>query len=187
MDYKQLAADDQFPTVNSGLVGENKYAFGADIPLLVGISVWDSSASYLAGHTVIYNSSTTKGIFLILDTTTPGDSPDGTGYDKFKSIALAFVPNAVTYPSSSGYYRTIRLSITEPISAGTYLHSISTSFTEVELEAANITAKISYNGQFASVQVKSITSGNSGQLAIYLEHYGSSSSTTYYVDIVIQL
>lgn len=112
MDYKQLSADDQFPTVNSSLVGENKYALGTDIPLLVGISQWNSSAVYSAGHLVIYNSSINKGIFLVTATTLSGDSPDGTGFEKFQSVALSYVANSHVNNDSIGYERTGYLTVT---------------------------------------------------------------------------
>jgi hypothetical protein len=43
MTYKQLAVDDEFPTVNSGSIFNTK-ALGGDIPVLVGILQWSVSA-----------------------------------------------------------------------------------------------------------------------------------------------
>lgn len=107
MNYKQLAADDQFPTVNSSLVGENAYALGGDIPLLVGISQWNVDASYQAGHVVIYNTTEVKGMFLVVDTTSPADAPDNVGgAAKFKSLGLSFVNNEWSQGESIGYQRT---------------------------------------------------------------------------------
>lgn len=103
MTYKTLALDDQFPTINSASPTTNFYALAADIPLAVGVSQWNSLATYAAGHVVIYNGSTTKGLFMVNSTTSAGDAPDGTGYAKFKSLALAFIPtNIFTTTSTSG-------------------------------------------------------------------------------------
>jgi hypothetical protein len=106
MDYKQLAADDQFPTVNASNVGENKYALGGDIPLLVGISQWNVDAAYSAGHVVIYNTTEVKGMFLVKSTTSPGDAPDNAAFVKFESLSLGFVNNEWTQGEAIGYQRT---------------------------------------------------------------------------------
>lgn len=106
MDYKQLAADDQFPTVNASNPGENKYSLGGDIPLLVGISQWSVDAAYSAGHVVIYNTTEVKGMFLVKSTTTPGDAPDNTAFDKFESLSLGFVNNDWVQGEAIGYQRT---------------------------------------------------------------------------------
>lgn len=111
MDYKQLSADDQFPTVNSSLVGENKYALGTDIPLLVGISVWDTNASYLSGHVIIYNNTINKGLFLVVTDTAPNEAPDNlAGAAKFKSLGLSYIPNTSVQGDSIGYQRTGKVS-----------------------------------------------------------------------------
>jgi len=197
MNYKQLAADDQFPTVNSSLVGENAYALGNDIPLLVGISQWNVDATYEAGHTVIYNSSITKGIFLVTATTSPGDSPDGTGYEKFKSISLAFVPNAFAELSggggipSVGYCRTGRIELYNNAFSGSSpsitLFTISTSFSETDIEGAKIECTVSNDGQLGTVSVRSATSANSGQIAVYLETWGSGNFGGKSIDFRIEL
>lgn len=181
MTYKQATADDQFPTVNSSEPGVNNYGLVGDIPLLVGISPWDSNTAYAVGHVVIYSSSITKGLFLVTSTTSPGDSPDGVNYGKFKCISLGFIANLFSLDSSVGYARTGKLSITEPISTGVYLHYIDTNFSETDIENAKITATIAFDGQFGVAQVRSATSSGSGQIAIYIEHFGSLSSRTYYV------
>lgn len=107
MNYKQLAADDQFPTVNSSLVGDNAYALGGDIPLLVGVSTWNTDASYLAGHVVIYNTSEVQGMFLVVTDTSPNEAPDNAaGAAKFKSLGLSFINNEWTQGEAIGYQRT---------------------------------------------------------------------------------
>jgi len=107
MTYKQLAADDMIPSVNPTTDPTENYNFlGADIPLLVGVSVWDASATYAAGHIVIYNDSTIKGMFLVTTTTSAGDSPAGTGASKFKSVGLGYVANSHSASDNIGYERT---------------------------------------------------------------------------------
>lgn len=91
MTYKTLALDDQIPTVNSSSPGENFYALAADIPLAVGVSQWNSFATYLAGHVIIYNGATTKGLFMVNSTTSAGDAPDGVAFAKFKSLGAGFI------------------------------------------------------------------------------------------------
>jgi hypothetical protein len=197
MDYKQLAADDQFPTVNASNPGENKYALAGDIPLLVGISKWDVAASYAEGHTVIYNSSITKGIFLVTTATSAGDSPDGTGYEKFKSISLAFIPNAFAELSGGGgiptvgYCRTGRIELYNNAFIGgspsTTLFTIPTSFSETDIEEAKIECTVANDGQLGTVSVRSATSANVGQIAVYLETWGSGNFAGKYIDFRIEL
>jgi hypothetical protein len=103
MTYSQLAAGDAIPTVNIASPTTNNYALGGDIPLLMGISKWDASAVYTSGHIVIYDSATTKGLFMVNTTTTAGDAPEGiAGYDKFNAIALNWVQNALPVTFSLG-------------------------------------------------------------------------------------
>lgn len=196
MTYKQLTADDQFPTINSASPSDNFYAFGVDIPLLVGVSKWDASAIYTSGHIVIYNSSITKGLFLVTGTTSAGDSPDGTGYENFKSIALAWVPNAFAELGggggipSVGYCRTGRIALQNVVFSGTpqtILYSIPTSFSEVDIEGARIHVTVSHDGQYGTVTVRSATSGNSGFIAVYLEFWGSGTASAFNLDYRIEL
>jgi hypothetical protein len=127
MTYKQLAADDQFPTVNGSSL-DNFYAFGGDISLLVGILQWDASAIYTSGQIVIYNGAEVKGMFLVNNTTSAGDAPDGTGYTKFQSIGLSWVRNDTVPPLSNaspniniGYLRTKEIRIDQtPSTTVTY-------------------------------------------------------------------
>lgn len=190
MTYKQLAADDMIPSVNPTTDPTENYNFlGADIPLLVGISVWDVSATYSAGHTVIYNGTTVKGIFLVTSATSAGDSPEGAAYAKFKSLGLGFIPNAFDPADNVGYCRTgrIRISGTFSGSPGTTLYNISTNFAEADIQSAKITASVSFNGQFALAQVRSMTaSGTPGDIAFYIETWGSWTNT-FYVDYMIEM
>jgi hypothetical protein len=101
MTYKQVTADDQFPTVNSSEPGVNNYGLVGDIPLLVGISPWDSNISYAVEHVVIYNSATTSGMFRVKTVTSPGDAPEGAGFNKFESYAIGWRENAHIATSSS--------------------------------------------------------------------------------------
>lgn len=195
MDYNPLSKTDIFPTVNTvGLDIINSHAKAEDIIKLVNLYHWEIDKIYAAGSLVIYNSATTKGVFLVTTTTIAGNSPENAGYNKFKSVSLAFVPNNIPVvgfsPSISlGYLRTARLSfpVASPaISTGVYLISLQTSFTEAELRNAKIDCTVSHNGQFGNVQVRSATSGNSSLIAIYLEFF-SNTSNAFNVDIKVEL
>jgi len=102
MTYKTLALDDQIPTVNSSSPGENFYALGADVPVLLGNSQWNSSTVYPVGHIVSYNSATTKGLFMVRTTTLAGYAPEGVGYDYFNVLGLGWVEN--TFNANSADY-----------------------------------------------------------------------------------
>jgi hypothetical protein len=121
MTYKQLAVDDEFPTVNSGSIFNTK-ALGGDIPLLIGILQWNASAIYTVNQIVIYNSNTIKGMFLVTSTTLAGDAPEGTGFNKFKSVSLSWVRNDTTSLSNAspnvdiGYLRTKEITINQTAS-----------------------------------------------------------------------
>ena len=124
MTYKQLAADDEFPTVNSSSLANTK-ALGGDIPLLVGILQWNVSTIYTEGQIVIYNSANVSGMFRVKTTTVAGDAPEGVGFDKFESYSIAWRENTFNVTQNSPDYfvniegkRTGRITFTDSISVG---------------------------------------------------------------------
>jgi hypothetical protein len=122
MTYKQLAADDQFPTVNSSTL-DNTKGLAGDIPLLVGISVYDSNAVYVPGHLVIYNTDTVSGIFRVKTLTTPGEAPEGIGFDKFESYGIGWRENTFSADVSNYFIsiegkRTGKITFTDALTVG---------------------------------------------------------------------
>ena len=122
MTYKQLAADDQFPTVNSSTL-DNTKGLAGDIPLLVGISVYDSNAVYVPGHLVIYNTDTVSGIFRVKTLTTPGEAPEGIGFDKFESYGIGWRENTFDADVSNYFIsiegkRTGKITFTDALTVG---------------------------------------------------------------------
>lgn len=140
MTYKQVTADDQFPTVNSNEPGVNNYGLVGDIPLLVGISVWDSFATYAVGHVVIYNGTQIKGLFSITSVTSAGDSPEGAGASKFAPLSLAWLnfdlggTFGVSDTTTMTYVRTGYSIITQPIGS-------TGNFTYILANIGNLTTK----------------------------------------------
>jgi hypothetical protein len=122
MTYKQLAADDQFPTVNSSTL-DNTKGLAGDIPLLVGISVYDSNAVYVPGHLVIYDTNTVSGIFRVKTLTTPGEAPEGIGFDKFESYGIGWRENTFDADVSNYFIsiegkRTGKITFTDALTVG---------------------------------------------------------------------
>ncbi len=185
MPYKQLTTTDQIPTVNSALPGENNYAFANDIPLLVGISVWDSSAIYTVGHLVIYNSSTVSGIFRVTATTSAGDAPEGTGYAKFESYCLSWINNAHGDNDNISYERTGYISVSlTGANVDRFLLSSSLISGSTSLEIATsykVTCSLVRYGVSSTQELISIKSIglSSGQIGIYVENTGSALGGVY--------
>jgi hypothetical protein len=200
MTYKQLAADDEFPTVNSSSLANTK-ALGGDIPLLIGILQWDASAIYTSGQIVIYNGAEVKGMFLVTSTTSAGDAPDGTGYTKFKSLALAFVPNIInvvgnTIVENLGLARTCRIVFPTKTGpnvpdSGTYIFGLTTGYTYNDIKNAKIDCTLSSDiGQNLTVIVRNVTSdGSGGTIIIILEFpfTGITNGNPFNLDIKIEL
>lgn len=97
-DMTYAAVDETFmiPAVNPSDLSTNYYILAGMINFQ-RIFRWNSSAIYLADDLVIYSSSTVKGIFRVTTTTSAGDAPEGTGANKFKSVSLEFLANAITF------------------------------------------------------------------------------------------
>jgi hypothetical protein len=177
MDYKQLSADDQFPTVNASLPQENNYALGADIPLLVGISVWNSSATYAVGHLVIYNSSTVSGIFRVVTTTSAGDAPEGTGAAKFVSYALSWINTAHVDNDNISYERTgvLTVSLTGAATENfTINSSLVTSSTSHKVTATLFRTQAGGSSVSEDILIKSLGI-TSGSITFYIEKTTSGS------------
>lgn len=198
MTYKQLAEDDYVPAVNPVTNPlENYYFLGADIPLLVGVSQWDAAATYAAGHIVIYNTSTVKGMFLVTTTTSAGDAPDGAGATKFKTLSLCFVNNEFNCVSNVW---TITHQLTGRLifengtsfsgSPDVLTFTLETSIDDTQLTNASLSFKFNSPGQALIFSVRSVTKGAApSTLAIALECWGTGINTLNgkYIDYEIKL
>ncbi len=123
MTYKQLSADDQFPTINSSTPNANNYAFGGDIPVLLGITQWNPNAVYGVNQIVIYNSNTVSGMFRVKTITSAGDAPEGSAFDKFESQAIGWKENLhvatnIDYFLDIGGQRTGKITYNDSLSVG---------------------------------------------------------------------
>lgn len=96
MTYAAVEETFMIPAVNPSSLSTNYYILAGMINFQ-RIFRWNSSTIYLADDLVIYNSSTVKGTFRVTTTTSAGDSPEGTGANKFKSQSLEFVANTCTF------------------------------------------------------------------------------------------
>lgn len=183
MTYKQLDMGHEIPSIDPNNPGQNFKFYGEDIPLLVGVSKYDPAASYLDGHTVIYNTTEVKGLFLVNSNTSPGDAPDGSNYDKFTALSLAFVPNAFT--RSGGHWditkqRTGRLNFGTgtTYSSGINQFYVNTQFDQSWLAGKKIIVTLGSAGLVTPFSIQYATCGSSGgQILIGLNYTGSSGST----------
>jgi hypothetical protein len=194
MTYKQLAADDQFPTVNGSSL-DNFYAFGGDIPVLIGILQWDASAIYTSGQIVIYNSAEVKGMFLVTSTTSAGDAPDGAGYSKFTSLSLVFMPSNIHLNGvwSIGKQRTGRLVFSNGIactgtSSDPSIHTfqVTNDFLNTFLVNCKFNFNIGANGQSPTMELRNVVV-TSDSIQIIVAVYATSSTVlnNRYIDFEI--
>lgn len=124
MTYRAVEESFMIPAVDPSSLSTNYYILAGMINFQ-RIFRWDSSTIYLADDLVIYNSSTVKGIFRVTTTTSAGDSPEGTGANKFKSQSLEFVANTHSF-TGNGFgnkaylndKRTVIATINEVITTG---------------------------------------------------------------------
>jgi hypothetical protein len=194
MTYKQLAVDDEFPTVNSGSIFNTK-ALGGDIPLLIGILQWNASAIYTAGQIVIYNGAEVKGIFLVTSTTSAGDAPDGAGYSKFTSLSLVFMPSNIHLSGiwNIGKQRTGRLVFSNGIVCTGTSSDPSIHFFQVTndfLNAFLLNCKFNFNigatGQSPTMELRNVVVTNDS-IQIVVAVYATSSTVlnNRYIDFEI--
>jgi len=171
MTYKQLAADDFFPTVNSSTLA-NTAALGGDIPVLVGILQWNASTIYTAGQIVIYNSANVSGMFRVKTTTVAGDAPEGVGFDKFESYSIAWRENTFNVTQNSPDYfvelqgkRTGRITFTDAVPANSFILVVFTgdwaSGINKNLIVTNSSINSSANGESYTVNY------SAGQINVY--------------------
>ena len=200
MTYKTLDGGDLFPTINPAISSTTNYSTAAaEIPVFIGISKWNADTIYQIGHVVIYNGTINKGLFLVTNTTSAGNSPEGTGYENYKSISLAFVKNEftiITIDSSytTGYARTGRLYFPAGIVPAApypdiYMFSVDTSFSTLFLTGAKLNFNVNATGQSPLISLRSVTLGSlvEGSLIFTIEAWGTGVSVfgSRYVDFEI--
>jgi len=172
MDYKQLAVDDQFPTINASSPTENFYALGGDIPVLIGILQWNSSTIYTLGQIVIYNGLKTKGMFLVVTTTSAGNSPDNlAGFNKFKSLGLVYVENLNAANDNIAYQRTgyINVSLTgAAVNNFTIYSDLITSSTSHKVSATLFRNQAPGSSVSENIVIKSLGI-TAGSITFYVE------------------
>lgn len=172
MDYKQLAVDDQFPTINASSPTENFYALGGDIPILIGILQWNSSTIYTPGQIVIYNGLKTKGMFLVVTTTSAGNSPDNlAGFNKFKSLGLVYVENLNAANDNIAYQRTgyINVSLTgAAVNNFTIYSDLITSSTSYKVSATLFRNQAPGSSVSENIVIKSLGI-TAGSITFYVE------------------
>jgi len=101
MDFKVAEKSFMVPVVDPSNLSKNYYTLAA-LFNFTRVFRWDADSIYVEDDYVIYESSTVKGIFRVLSTTSAGDAPEGAGSNKFRSVALEFVPNVFVGVYSSG-------------------------------------------------------------------------------------
>jgi hypothetical protein len=195
MDYKQLAVDDQFPTINPSLPTENYYALGGDIPVLMGILQWNADTIYTKEQIVIYNSSTVKGMFLVKSTTSAGDAPDGAGYSKFTSLSLVFMPSNIHLDGIwiIGKQRTGRLVFSNgiectgtPSDPSIHLFQVNNDFLNDFLVNCKFNFNIGSNGQSPVMELRNVVVTNDS-IQVVVAVYGTSNNVlnNRYIDFEI--
>jgi hypothetical protein len=143
MAYRAVQESDMIPVVDSSNLTTNYYALAGMINFQ-RIFRWNSSAIYLADDLVIYNSETVKGMFLVTSTTLAGDSPEGAGFNKFKSVSLSWVRNDTASLSNAspnvdiGYLRTKEITITQTASTTVSYNINSNLYTHVMGTKVNV-------------------------------------------------